>query len=230
MAEKLLKTLKEIIGILPHDERSYLENQELLKFSNEEILTPIGNILPLLLSHTSKLEDQFVNMDLIAKLAGALNKKQSIIRLNHIGFCYKVDSLIQEKERLTRSIESHKLYLYQEPSNDEGLWLFVGDADKWEKPVVEFVPIEKTNDQRADYWLPHIQIDLDTTLNGQEIDVLVKSIFGDSITPFHITIDGVVYIIRNRLGVIDGVNIMLDLATNKRNVKVLRQEIWNKIG
>lgn len=228
MADALFKKFKEITGILPYD-RPYFEGEGLLKLYNGGILTPIGDVLPILFSHRSNLEDQFIDVGLIIKLADILNKNHSIVRLSHIGFCYKVDSQEKEKERITELVKKSNFNLYQEPSSDEGLWLFVGDINNLENPVIELLLIEKTKDQQVDYWLPHIQIDLDTALSEQEIDNLVGSVFGDLITPFHITIDGVVYIVRNRLGVIDGVNLMLDLATDSRNVKVSRQEIWHKI-
>lgn len=95
--------------------------------------------------------------------------------------------------------------------------------------MIELLPVEKTSDQWKDYWLPHVQIDIDTTLTEKEIIPVVKFFFGDTVTPFSIAIDSVVYIVRNRLGTIDGINIFFDLATKNRNVKFQRQTLLKRL-
>jgi hypothetical protein len=159
-----------------------------------------------------------------------LTEKESLVRLSHIGFCYKVSSLKAEKDRLINLVKQSRLHLYQEESNDDGLWFFIGNIEHWEDPTIEFIPIKSTKDKYVDYWLPHIQIDIDTKLSGEEIESIVKSVFGREITPYPIKIEGTTYIVRNRLGVINGVNIFLDLATSQRNVKYLKQNLWSKIA
>jgi hypothetical protein len=226
---KIFESLSKVFDILSHNNKLSFKDYELFSFSNGKILTPIGDVLPLLFNHKSKLKDQFIDIGLLNKLTDTLTNNQSIVRLNHIGFCYKATPKEKEKERLIGLMENSKFHLYQEPSNDDGLWFFIGNADNWEESAIEIIPIEKTNDQWVDYWLPHIHIDIDTTLNGGEIKNLVKSIFGKSIFPFPIIIDGVTYIIRNRLGTVDGVNLTIDLATNSRDVKYSKQNIWKKI-
>src|SRR3989344_7973122 len=99
----------------------------------------------------------------------------------------------------------------------------------WQNPMVELIPIEKSADKWIEYWLPHIQIDIDTTLTEEEIKKHTTDAFGSLVKPFSITIDNVVYIVRNRLGVVDGVNIILDLATNSRDVKYQRQTLFEKV-
>lgn len=229
MQYKLLKILKQVLDILAKNNKINFNNNDLFKFSDTEILTPAGDILPQLFNHKSKLKDQFVDLFLLTKFLDLTSKKQSFIRLNHIGFCYKVESLIKEKERLVNLISASNFHLYQEPSSDDGLWLFAGNTENWENPMLEFVPMEGSNDKWVDYFLPHIHIDIDTTLTGQEIEKIVKSVFNDKIQPFSIIINGITYIIRNRLGIINGVNIHLDLATNSRNVKSLRENVFEKI-
>jgi hypothetical protein len=230
MDTKILTKLKEVLKILSNNGNVSFKDNDLFTLSNSEILTPIGDIIPRLTIHRSKLKDQFIDTDLFIKLIDKLSKDKSIIRLDHIGFCYKVDSLAKEKDRLIELITGSKYHLYQEPSNDEALWLFMGNIKNWEEPVIELLPIEKTNDKWVDYWLPHIQLDIDTTLNGKEAESLVKSVCGNYIVPFAVTIENSICIVRNRLGTIDGVNITLDLATTARNVRSLREGIWKKIA
>lgn len=229
MGSKFLKTLGDVLNILGRNKAASFENVDFVSLSEEGIITPVGDVLPLLLKHKSGLQDEFVDISLLGELIDRLNASHSIVRLNHVGFCYKVESQDAEKERFIKLINDSKYHLYEEQSNDEGVWLFIGNAEDWEKPMVEMIPVEETSDKWVDYWLPHIQIDIDTTLTEKEIVKYVKSTFGKSINPFSIAIDGTVYIVRNRLGTIDGVNITLDLATNSRNVKYARQNILRKI-
>lgn len=225
----LTTDLQKIIKIISENENLYFFHPKLANISKDKINTPIGDALTLFSNKKSKLPNDLIDLELLEKLVSQLTKKNSLIRLSHIGFCYKVLSANDEKIRITNLAKESDLDIYQEESNDDSLWLFVGDTNKWEEPVIELIPIESTNDKYVDYWLPHIQIDIDTNLTGEEIDEIVKSIFGKKIIPYFIKIDGITYIIRNRLGVIDGVNIFLDLATNSRKAKYLRQELWKKI-
>ncbi len=229
MESKLLKILKTIINVLSLNDKLSFEKNDLFNFSASEVMTPVGNVLPLLLAHKSKLGDKIIDLDLLKNLIDILNKNNSIIRLDHVGFCYKVLSQEDEKKRLATLIKQTKFHLYEETSNDNGLWLFIGDVDQWEKPLIELLPVEKTDDRWVEYWLPHTQIDIDTTLAGEEIERLIGSVFGKEIKPYPIVIDGITYIIRNHLGSIEGVNIFLDLATNLRNVKLHRQKDLIKI-
>jgi len=229
MESNLLIKLHSVLNTLFANDNLSFKDKDLFKLSDSDIQTPIGCILPLFNTQKSKLKDQFIDYDLLRKLIDKLSENKSIIRLDHVGFCYKVDSLEKEKERLINLTKQSKYHLYQEPSNDDGLWLFFGNIKNLYNPVIELVPIQHTDDKWVDYWLPHIEIDIDTTLNGNEAEYLVKSVCGNSIVPFAITIGNDICIVRNRLGTIDGVNITLDLATTARKVKSLREEVWKRI-
>lgn len=229
MNNKTIGNLREVLSIIQKNSNVSFKDQNLLSISDSEIITPIGDMIPLLHDKRSTLEDQFVDLELLKKLISKLSANNSITGLDHIGFCYKVNSLEIEKERVTQLVKSSSYKLYQEPSNDDALWLFMGNLENWQNPVIELVPIEKTNDKWVDYWLPHIQIDIDTNLNGKEIEDLVKTICGNAIYPFSIVIGKRVCIVRNRLGTIDGVNITIDLATTARDVKALRQKVWKMV-
>ncbi len=227
--KNLTTDLQKIIRILSKNKNLEFSHPQLANISKDKIITPIGDALTLFSNKRSKFSNDLVDLELIEELIDQLTDNKLIVRLSHIGFCYKVSSAKDEKIRVTNLAKQLNLHLYQEESNDDGLWLFVGDASKWEDPVIELLPIENTNDTYVDYWLPHIQIDIDTNLTGKEIDKIIRSIFGKMIIPYYIKIDGTTYIIRNRLGIIDGVNIFLDLATNSRKVKYARQDLWKKI-
>lgn len=220
--KKLNDTLNKIVTILSSD-KDIKWNPDLVQFTGDKIVTPIGDVSNVLLRHKSKLNDTKINVSALSHLIDTLNSMNAILRLDHVGFCYKVASQESEITRIQELVAKTKLHLYQEESNDDGLWLFIGNTIKWEDPMLELLPVEKTNGQWADwvdYWLPHIQIDVDIKLNSDEIDKMIKDIYGNkTIKPHHIIIDDIVYIVRSHLGVIDGVNIFLDLATSARDVK-----------
>ncbi len=229
MKNKLLESLRSIIENLSFDTRLSFNYKDLFRISSTEIATPIGNSLALF-KQKSKIKDKLIDLNLLKSLVNYFNTKDLIIRLNHIGFGYLVNSKQMEKQRLIKLVQKTKYFLYEEESNDFGLWLFVGNTCNWQKPLIEFVPVEKSS-ENYDEFLPHIQIDIDTKLNANEIEDLVKRYFGDNIIPYRIAvIDGITYIVRIKLGVIDGVNMFLDLATNSRNVKFHREKILKKIS
>lgn len=228
--QDLPKTLKLVFDILSADKKLSFKNNYLFSFCENKIITPIGEIFPLLFVRKSKLKNKFIDLKKFDKLCVLLNLQQSIIRLNHLGFCYKVDSQKEERGRLSNIIKKTKFNIYEEKSVDDGLWLFIGDIEKWEDQLVELLPVEKTNDRWVEYFLPNIHIDLDTNLNSNQIKEIIKTAFGKKFEPYPIIIKGITFIERIHLGTLDGVNIFLDLATNARQVKFHRRRILKKIN
>ncbi|MEK7634234.1 MAG: hypothetical protein AAB437_05320 [Patescibacteria group bacterium] len=228
--QDFLKKLKLIFDILSTDKKLSIKNNDLFNFSENKIITPVGKIIPLLFVRKSKLKNKFVDLKKINKLCVLLSLQQSVIRLNHIGFCYKVDSQKEERERLSNNIKKTKFHIYEEKSVDDGLWLFIGNTEKWEDPLIELLPVEKTDDRWVEYFLPNIHIDLDTNLNSNKIEKIIKTAFGKKFEPYPIIIKGITYIERIYLGTLDGVNIFLDLTTNSRQVKFHRRRILKKIN
>lgn len=225
----IIKKLTDVINIISQGTYVSITDTKLLSLTDSEIITPIGDMIPLLVNKLSVLEDEFIDLDLLRRLISKLSESDSVIGLDHIGYCYKVDSLEKEKQRVAKLVKNSSFHLFQEPSNDDSLWLFIGNLENWQNQVIELVPVEKTNDRWVDYWLPHIQIDIDTNRSGVEIEGIVKTVCSNAIRPFSLAIGNTVYIVRNRLGTIDGVNIMLDLATASRKVEVLRKKVWKQI-
>ncbi len=202
--------------------------EKLLSIKNGAILTPAGDANSLFSYRRSNPENRFTDTGRLRSLIARLSDDNSLVRLNHIGFCYKAGSVGEERRRLAALVKGTGMGLYEEPSNDEGAWFFIGDAQSWEDMMVELIPVEKTNDPHADYWLPHIHIDIDTNLGENEISGHISSFSGNELKPFPISINGTIYIVRSRLGSIDGVNIMLDLATKSRNVRYQRLHLLRK--
>lgn len=240
MKSNLITTINQIIKTLSNNRNlSSLTNKILIGKDNKDLLleltkdqinTPIGNVLPLLNDNKSPLQDTSVDVNKLKRLVKVLSVPQSIIGFDHIGFCYKVDLVTEEKERLIKLMKQTDFCLYEEPSNDGGIWLFIGNIHQWRDPLIELIPIESTDDKWKNYWLPHVQIDINTNLTAEEIVIRVKFIYGKSVEPYLIKIGGIAYITRCRLGIINGVNINLDLATKSRDVEFLRKNIWERIS
>ncbi len=209
---------------------SRIEKNGLLKIEEGKIVTPISNDMLSLLSYRATVPNAFRDQSLVQNLVNDIRASGGYKGINHIGFCYKVASKDTEAKRLVKAAINSHTPIYREPSNDEGDWLFVGDfSDDITNPVLEIIPHEgNTNDKWVDYWLPHIQFDIDTGLSPDEIKTIVRKYISDRFVPYSIQIDGITYIQRVRLGCTEGVNIYLDLATNNRDPNYRKS--WDRLG
>lgn len=203
-------------------------SRELLSLTPHSLKSPI-DIDRRLFAFPSPLPDTKPDTTKIHRLGTLLQEKRAVIRLNHIGFCYKVASQQTEQKLLITEVKKKNWHIYQEPSVTDGLWLFIGDTTHWQNPLLEFIPVEKTKNRWEAYWLPHIQIDLDTLLSEKQAKNLLYSVFGQKIQPYTIAIDGIVYLVNLWLGVINGINFELDLGTDARNTQYARQNILRKL-
>jgi hypothetical protein len=198
--------------------------------SSEQITIPSLPIPRSFFEKPSPLSDNFVPQTQLKSFIEDLTGQNKIRRLNHVGLCYLVPSIDQEKQRLKEEIGKTNWHLYEEESQDLSAWLFLGNKTTWEDPLLEFCPTEDNSDQWKDYWLPHFQIDIDTGLEGVEIENLLKKHFGKNVFPYHlVTVDNYLCIIRARLGSIAGVNINLDLGTAGRPTQYHREKLLKEI-
>ena len=174
-------------------------------------------IVKYMIDNKSKLTDAFVDFDDLKIFCEALAAKSRAIILNHVGVCYKVKSKAREKKRLMGVAAKHGLNLYEDSSNDDSLWLFMGDKSHPQNPMVEFLPVEEVDDYYLDYWLPHFQIALYTNLPIDDIKYMTHTLFkGNRTANPVVVVNGIVYQLRIWLGTVDGINIALDLGTNKQ--------------
>ncbi len=230
---EVLKTIPEGITFAKDNEKvaSVLlsDGQSLLNISSADIQIP-GVAIPFF-EKPSPLSDDFVEIIQMKEFFQYLTTNNLFQRLNHLGFCYFVESARLEKERLINEIKKTKLHLYEETSNDSSVWLFVGDRDNWQSPMIELVLSERTTDKWKDYWLPHFQIDIDTYLNGDEIEKLILDNFKGKIKPYRIieTKDFIV-LVRARLGIVSGININLDLGFEGRMTRYHRIKLLNQLA
>lgn len=205
-------------------------DQTLLKIRKDRIETLDPNTPSIFFDQKSKLSDAFIDLKLLEDFLIFLNKNSTPIFFNHIGFCYQVTSKKIERDRLKKLAHEKKLNIYEIPSNDASLWLFIGDKNNMNIPLLEFLPVEKADDYYKDYWMPHIHIDLHTRLTVDQIKYSTHTIFqGIKTANPSVVINGVIYQTRIWLGVISGVNICLDLGTNKTNSLYQRRYLLKAI-
>lgn len=199
----------------------------LFRIQDGKLATPLADdTLLSLFAYRSKRPDEIVEYSPIEGLVASIKAGKGV---NHIGFCYKVVSKEAEIKRITHEASNKGYHVYQEPSSDDAAWLFVGDISDITNPLLEFLPHEgQTNDTWVDYWLPHIQFDIDTELSPDEIETLVKKFIDKPFTPYSIQIDGVTYIQRVNLGCIEGVNLMLDISTRNRDINYRKS--WDELA
>lgn len=202
----------------------------LLELNKNRLWTIDQKIPSLLLARKSKLIDAFVDLKNIETFISFLKKNYSKISLNHVGFCYQVESKDKERKRLQELAKEKGLNFYDFPSNDSALWLFIGGKEKNKDPIIEFLPVENVSDYYSDYWLPHIQIDLDSMLPVDKIKYATHDIFnGNRTANPTVAIDGIIYGMRVWLGVVSGVNISLDMGTEKRgSIQKHRRYLFEK--
>lgn len=234
---KVIEVLKLIPGNgvlkIPDQKHVFLathDGRKLLDISQSDIVASGVSLNDKLSQNLSPLSDDFVQDDQLKKLFNYLFFNNLFQRLNHLGVCYLVSSIEEEKEKLSNEIKESGWHLYQEKSNDESAWFYVGDKAQWQDPLVEIVLVEHVNDKCRDYWLPHFQIDIDTYLDGGEIEKLIKNSFQGRIKPLRIIEDDKwIVLVRARLGVISGVNINLDIGFEGRMTRYHRTNLLTQL-
>ncbi len=222
----LIRHIQSIYRLLADDR---LESLGLFHIEDGRLVTPIADDTLSLFAYRSKRADEAISHSTIKELINAIKASNGYKGINHIGFCYKVSSR-EDAVRGISKVASKKGYsVYEEPSIDDAAWIFVGNLSDVTNPLLEFLPHEgKTDDRWIDYYLPHMQFDIDTGMTPKEIEALVKKFIRKPFTPYSIQIDGVTYIQRVNLGCLEGVNLMLDISTNNRDINYRKS--WTKLA
>ncbi len=222
----LVQQVQDIYRLLADDR---LGSLGLFHIEGDKLVTPVADDTLSLFTHRSKRADGLIAHSAIKELIDAIKASNGYKGINHVGFCYKTASKEDAVKAVTKAASNKGYSTYQEPSIDDADWLFVGDLSEITNPLLEFLPHEgNTDDKWIDYYLPHIQFDIDTSMTPQEIEVLVKKIIRKPFTPYSIQIDGVTYIQRINLGCLEGVNLMLDISTNSRDINYRKS--WAKLA
>lgn len=153
----------------------------------------------------------------------------SFVRLNHLGISYACNAFETEIFQYKNSLTNTKFSLYEEPSGKSNAkWLFIGNTIDWQSPLFEIV-LTKNAPETENTWLPHFQIDIDTTLNQNKLEKKLTQCFGSDFVQWKLDIPhyGVV-LVMGMLGSIDGTKIYLGVGTNLRNTQYHREQILKK--
>lgn len=138
------------------------------------------------------------------------------VSLNHLGISYYCTDLDLEVKRIQSIVGPDDVY--EETSGVTSTkWLFIGNVNKPKQPLFEIVLNERDKPTLSS-WVPHIQIDIDTELNIEELRNAIENNLGKDWIKWDITIDGLgTLLVMGRLCSIDGVKVYLGVGTNKRD-------------
>lgn len=200
----------------------------LLQVTSKKIITPVTKISDSIFGVSSSLPDSFVSSEDLIKFVDQLRSK--ITGLNHVGFCYTVQSQEQELVRIKIHVGKSSFHLYEMESMDLAKWYFVGDRHNWKDPLIELLPVLPNDDPTMASWMPHIHIDINTQWSAKNIEDIVHTTLGNLIFTER-KVDPIYgpYSVRICLGRIAGMNINIDVATNVRNVKWVRENMLREL-
>lgn len=195
-------------------------------------LISAGNILATVSSEDvviggQSFQDTLVATSTSSEVADLLNENFSVFlklispnltRLNHLGLSYFCGSIEKETLRIKKIVKHSVFEMLEEPSTEVGQrWLFLGDSDKWSHPLFEIVLNEGVQIE-GDLWRPHFQIDLDTTLQIEELKQLSDQYLGEDFIKWQIDIPNYGTVLAmGVLGQIGESKIVLGLGTDKRD-------------
>jgi len=152
--------------------------------------------------------------------------RDRIVRLNHLGISYSCASIADELNTFRKLLLGTNFKLYEEPANLPGQrWFFVGNLNNWEDPLFELVLTESEKGLHTE-WIPHFQIDLDTTLTIQELETMTTEYLHEDFIDWQLYIpDYGVVLAMGRLANVCNRAIYLGLGTDLRNTKMHREKI-----
>lgn len=201
-------------------------NKQMLILNKKSISTPYGFALDAIFTHPGGLidEDEYISEKQVKELLEEIKRKGGIKRINHIGFCYKTDSIEQEVKIINKASKAIGLHMYELKSADAASWFFAGDASNWRDPMLEFVLVEgEVNFKDKDYWLPGLHINIDTSLSFEDIAESIDLIFKGSrdIAPMYY--GKYITQVRVWVGAVSGINLHLDIGTFAQNARYTRK-------
>lgn len=221
LCEKLLDVFQtlSLTPVLPYFKNHEVNirtsaGKELLRITKDSIATPVPESSDSIFNTPISVADSFVPMDAFAKFIEALSTQGPVRGLDHVGFCYTVASQAGELARIKKAVQPSVFHLYEMTSTDMAKWYFIGDRTNYMDPMIELLPVVSGDYPDLPYWMPHVQIDMETGFTDAEICRVIQEYFGDSRKPI-LQRDprAGVYGVRIRLGSVRGVNVMLDIGT-----------------
>lgn len=163
--------------------------------------------------------------DINQRLDSFLNGiSENLVRLNHVGISYFCDDLQEEIQNLGELSKSADIPLYEERSSEpDEKWLFIGNTNNWEDPMVEFV-LNNTANSTIISWKPAFQIDVDTTLTLEQVKALTDQYLGKGFVQWQLDIpDYGTVLAMGLLGSVGNAKIALGIGTNLRGTEDYRK-------
>lgn len=204
--------------------------KELIWITKDSIESVVASLTNSVFMARSNVPDEFLSM---IDIGVFVKRLQSYIkRLDHIGFCYAISSQEDERERIINEVIKTDWHLYEMESVDLAKWYFIGDKRNWQDPMIELLPVVIPHEIPEDlsYWMPHIHIDINTSLSVDEIVKMSTDTFGNTRKPMLYTDPKWgTHCVRIWLGVISGMNFQLDLSTKVRNLEWVRKNMLHEI-
>lgn len=157
-------------------------------------------------------QDKFVGF------LGAISGR--LVRLNHLGVSYFPEDVDAEAQKIKHSVGKTPFSLYEEESGEPTQrWLFAGDTVNWEDPLFEMV-LDREGLEGGDFWVPHVQIDIDTSLTLTEIRKITEQFLGEGFIRWeHARPDGGVDLVMGIFGQVNGSKIALGIGTDLRGTE-----------
>ena len=168
------------------------------------------------------------NMPNIATFLNAISS--NVLRLNHIGVSYWCENIEDELLEYQNMIKGSGLTLYEEFSgNPNNRWFFLRSNEEWKMPMIEIV-LNQSNKYYEDVWIPHFQIDIDTSLDYKELVVLTNKYLKQDFFSWNMNIPNYGVVLgMGLLGTINNTKIYLGLGTNLRNTKYHREVMLKEV-
>ncbi len=148
----------------------------------------------------------------------------SITKINHIGFGYLLPDYDSEITMFKKNLSS-EFELVEEDSGDvsHNRWFFI--RHKTDRSLTKIELVLYSTQKYRDF-CPQFQIDIDTTLSFESIKIATDKLFGKDFFfwKYDVPRYGVVMAM-GKLGVMNGVNVLLGLGTNLRKPQTFKDDV-----
>lgn len=186
-------------------------NKNYFRINNSSIILFDLNILNKLYRNDSSLD--WNKFHEFLKFIKAINN--NIVKLNHLGFGYRVSDINEELKKYQRLLPDG-FHIFEERSDDlaNNRWFFVKHNTNKLIPKIELIFYQ--TDKYKDYY-PQFQIDIDTDLSYDVLKDYANKYLGKDFFFWNFDIPNYGIVMgMGKIGIINGINILVGLGTNLR--------------
>lgn len=179
--------------------------------------------------HSTKKFNSIVGTTQLAAFIADI--KPSITMVNHLGISYACPDIEKEVGTYMAIVHKSDVNMYEEPSGfARERWFFIGDHTNERNSLFEIV-LRQSASPKPDYWIPHFQVDIDTSLSIEELRHLAEKHLGKNFFGWELDIKNYgVVLAMGRLSDLYGVKLYLGLGTQLRDNKWHREHGLIKIS